>query len=217
MLISADSSALQMVASGCRPSGSLITNRSLSVTIILPWWKISSARSGSLRTMRMMAQSAESTTVSETMRTSVTSNRRTTSMRAPIRLARKTLNWRTLGQSRPRAVSKSTPDPSPKLIPISELGGWSISDRGGRHKQLAGSSTGLLPPGDEHPIQHGLDLERLHLWPQRENAGRDAREVGRGPTGRRLAGERTEVPAAVGLELDRVAQLVRELERVVEY
>ncbi len=51
-----------------------------------------------------MAQSAVSTTVSDTTRTSVCSNRRTRSSSAPMRLARNTLNCRTLGQSRPFAV-----------------------------------------------------------------------------------------------------------------
>src|SRR6478672_11464939 len=133
MLISAVKRALQMVASGCRPPGSLTTSRLLSATIILPCWKISRARSGSLRTIRMMAQSAESTTVRETIRMSVTSNRRTRSMRAPIRFSRKTLNWRTLGQSRPRAVSKSIPVPSPKLMPDSGLSG-------GEYKRSAGGT-----------------------------------------------------------------------------
>src|SRR5262245_65613672 len=77
---------------------------------------------------------------------------------------------------------------------------------------------GLLPlgRGDEHPVQDRLDLERLHLRPQREDAGRDAGQVRGRPTGRRLPGERAEIAAAVGLELDRVAELVSELQRVVE-
>ena len=44
-------------------------------------------------------------TVKETMRISVVSKRRTTLSSAPTRFSKNTLNWRTLGQSRPRAVS----------------------------------------------------------------------------------------------------------------
>src|SRR4051794_9113393 len=68
--------------------------------------------------MRIMAQSVESTTINETMRLSLDSNRRTTLIRPPSRFSTKTLNWRTLGQSRPRAVSNSTlaPSSSPRLM-----------------------------------------------------------------------------------------------------
>src|SRR5205814_3624498 len=76
----------------------------------------STARSGSLNTMRMMAQSAVSMIVIDTMRTSVFSKQRRTLTIAPTRLARKMLNWRMLGQSRPRAVAKSVPASSPKLM-----------------------------------------------------------------------------------------------------
>ena len=79
----------------------------LGVTLgvrVLARSKISRARSGSLNTMRMIAQSAESITVSETMRMSVVSKWRTRERRFPTRFSRNTLNCRTLGQSRPRAV-----------------------------------------------------------------------------------------------------------------
>src|SRR5579871_2434024 len=68
--------------------------------------------------MRMMAQSARSVTVKETMRISVVSKRRTTFSSAPTRFSRKTLNWRTLGQSRPRDVANPVPAPSPTPEPI---------------------------------------------------------------------------------------------------
>ena len=48
---------------------------------------------------------------------SVDSKRRTTSSRPPRRLATKTLNWRTLGQSRPRAVASAIEEPESSFCP----------------------------------------------------------------------------------------------------
>ena len=68
----------------------------------------------------------------------------------------------------------------------------------------------------KHPVQHRLDLERLQVRLQRQDAGGDAGQVRRRPARRRLAGERAEIATAVRLELHLLAQLVREPQRVVE-
>src|SRR5439155_15543572 len=47
--------------------------------------------------------------------------------RAPTRFSRKTLNWRTLGQSRPRDVANPVPAPSPELIESPSARAFSIA------------------------------------------------------------------------------------------
>ena len=68
----------------------------------------------------------------------------------------------------------------------------------------------------EHPVEQRLHLEGLERRSQREQARRNASQVGRGPARRGLAGERAEVALAVGLEFDAFAKLVGEIERVGE-
>src|ERR1700738_3387988 len=68
----------------------------------------------------------------------------------------------------------------------------------------------------KHPVQNRLDFKRFQARLDRQNPRRDARQMRGGPAGRRLLGERTQVALAVRLKLDLLAQLVSEVQGIVE-
>src|SRR5262245_8469179 len=57
---------------------------------------------------------------------------------------------------------------------------------------------GTVARGADEPVEDRLDLERLEVGLERQDAGGDAGQVRGGPARGRLPGERAEVPAAVG-------------------
>src|SRR5579862_5464990 len=78
------------------------------------------------------------------------------------------------------------------------------------------TKSGFRVPGLEEPIQDRLDLEWFERRPQGQNAGRNAAQMRGRPARRGLTGEGAEVAAALGLELDLIAQQIGEVQRIVE-